>query len=73
MSMKDQDTAKALIVELLKDMNEATTAELIKEAEMLGIKECSDRIPAALAELASEGKISKHVSREKKALIWTLG
>ncbi|MFX1537004.1 MAG: hypothetical protein ACFFDI_22540 [Promethearchaeota archaeon] len=72
MSMKDQDKTQTLIIELLKDMKEATTVELIREAEMLGISECSDRIPAALAELNSQGSVKKQISREKKAIIWTL-
>lgn len=72
MSMKDQDKTNTLILELLKDMKEATTTELIKEAESLGINECSDRIPAALAELNFQGLITKIISREKKAIIWTL-
>lgn len=72
MSMKDQDKTRTLIIELLKDMNEATTVELIREAETLGIAECSDRIPAALAELNSEGLVKKQISKEKKAIIWTL-
>jgi hypothetical protein len=70
--MKDQDTTRTLIIELLKDMNEATTVELIREAETLGIAECSDRIPSALAELNSQGLVKKQISKEKKAIIWTL-
>jgi hypothetical protein len=70
--MKDQDTTRTLIIELLKDMNEATTVELIREAETLGIAECRDRIPSALAELNSQGLVKKQISKEKKAIIWTL-
>lgn len=72
MSLKDQERTKTLIVMLLEDMKEATTTELIEEADTLGISECRDRVPAALAELVSEGKIQKRISREKKALLWTL-
>ncbi|MHA2227417.1 MAG: hypothetical protein ACXAC8_19525 [Candidatus Hodarchaeales archaeon] len=72
MSLKDQEKAKLLIIGLLEDMREASTAELINEAEMLGITECRDRVPSALATLASEGKIDKRISREKKAIIWTI-
>lgn len=72
MSMKDQDKAKTLIIALLDDLKEATTAELIDEAETLGIAECRDRVPAALAELNSQGLIQKIISRERKALIWSL-
>jgi len=72
MSMKDQDTTQTLIIELLKDMEPATTLELIKEAETLGMAECRDRIPAALAELNAQGSVIKQISREKKAILWTL-
>ena len=53
-------------------MKEATTVELIEEAESLGIAECRDRVPAALAELSSQGLIVKNISKEKKALVWSL-
>ncbi len=72
MSIKDQEKAQELIVLLLEDMNEATTVELIEEAESLGIAECRDRVPAALAELSSQGLIVKKISKEKKALVWSL-
>ena len=70
--MKDQDTTQTLILELLKDMEKATTVELIREAETLGLAECSDRIPAALVELSTQGSVIKQISKEKKAIIWTL-
>ena len=72
MSIKDQEKAQKLIVLLLEDMEEATTVELIEEAETLGIAECRDRVPAALAELSSQGLIVKSISKEKKALVWSL-
>ncbi len=72
MSIKDQEKAQKLIVLLLEDMKEATTVELIEEAETLGIAECRDRVPAALAELSSQGLIVKSISKEKKALVWSL-
>ena len=70
--MKDQDTTQTLIIEILKDMGKATTIELIKEAETLGLAECTDRIPSALVELSAQGSVKKQISREKKAIIWTL-
>ncbi len=72
MSIKDQEKAQKLIVLLLEDMKEATTVELIEEAESLGIAECRDRVPAALAELSSQGLLVKTISKEKKALVWSL-
>lgn len=72
MSIKTQETAKEFIILLLEDMKEATTAELMDEIEKLGVPECRDRVPSALAELSSQGVIKKSISREKKALIWRL-
>lgn len=72
MSIKTQETAKEFITLLLEDMKEATTAELMEEIEKLGVPECRDRVPSALAELSSQGLIKKTISREKKALIWRL-
>ncbi|MFX0170662.1 MAG: hypothetical protein ACFE9L_01950 [Candidatus Hodarchaeota archaeon] len=70
--MKTQETAREFITLLLEDMKEATTAELMEEIEKLGVPECRDRVPSALAELLSQGLIKKSISREKKALIWRL-
>ncbi|MFX0174063.1 MAG: hypothetical protein ACFE9L_19430 [Candidatus Hodarchaeota archaeon] len=72
MSFKTQETAREFITLLLEDMKEATTAELMEEIEKLGLPECRDRVPGALAELSSQGLIKKSISREKKALIWRL-
>jgi hypothetical protein len=72
LSIKDQEKAKEFITLLLEDMKEATTAELMEEIEKLGVAECRDRVPSALAELSSKGLIKKTISREKKALIWRL-
>ncbi|MFX0184336.1 MAG: hypothetical protein ACFE95_14730 [Candidatus Hodarchaeota archaeon] len=72
MSIKTQETAKEFIILLLEDMKEATTAELMNEIEKLGVPECRDRVPSALAELSSKGLIKKSISREKKAIMWSL-
>ena len=74
MSFKDEEKVIRLIILLLEDMpnNEATTKELIDEATSLGVADCPDRMPSALAELAAKGQIKKHISREKKAIIWSL-
>ena len=63
---------KRLILLLLEDMGDATTEELIAEAETLGIAECRDRVPSAIADLNSEGLLRKELSREKRAIIWKL-
>ncbi|MHA1975051.1 MAG: hypothetical protein ACTSW1_18820 [Candidatus Hodarchaeales archaeon] len=72
MSFKDEANVQTLVIMLLEDMKEATTKELVEEATTLGIAECPDRLPSALAELASQGKIKKYISKEKKAIVWSL-
>ena len=66
------ESARNLILLFLKDMGEATTEELISEAEILGIAECRDRVPSAIADLNSEGLLNKRLSKEKKAIVWSL-
>ena len=72
MSFKDSASAKRLILFLLVDMGEATTEELIKEAETLGIAECRDRVPPSIADLYDEGSLERKLSKEKKAIVWSL-
>ena len=72
MSFKDTAKAKRLILLLLEDMLNATTDELIAEAEALGIAECRDRIPSSIADLYEEGLLKRELSKEKKAIIWRL-
>lgn len=72
MSFKDTTTAKELVLLLLKDMGEATTEELITEAEFMSMDECRDKVPVAIADLNSEGLLNKKLSKEKKAIVWSL-
>ena len=69
---KSMEKTKQLVLLLLNDMDEATTEELITEAEALGIAECRDRVPGAIADLNSEGMLTKKLSKEKKAIVWGL-
>jgi hypothetical protein len=72
MSFKNISKTKRLILLLLKDIGEATTEELITEAESLGIAECRDRVPSAIADLNSEGFLTKILSKQKRAIVWSL-
>ena len=69
---KSMEKTKRLILLLLNDMGPSSTEELIGEAETLGIAECRDRVPGAIADLNSEGKLTKKLSKEKKAIVWGL-
>ena len=66
------EKTRRLIMFTLQDLGEATTEELITEAETLGIAECRDRVPSAIADLSDEGLLIKRLSKEKKAIVWTL-
>ncbi len=72
MSFKDTAKTKRLILLLLEDMLKATTEELITEVETLGIAECRDRVPSSIADLYSEGLLTRELSKEKKAIVWSL-
>ena len=72
MSFKDTAKAKRLILLLLEDMLQATTEELITEAETLGIAECRDRVPSSIADLYDEGLVKRELSKEKKAIVTKL-
>ncbi|MFW9914582.1 MAG: DUF4386 domain-containing protein [Candidatus Thorarchaeota archaeon] len=62
---------KRTITLLLAEVGEATTAELIEEASRVS-RECKDRIPRTLIALEEENQITKRISKEKKAIVWTL-
>jgi hypothetical protein len=69
---KGIEQTKQLILLLLHDMGPSSTEELIAEAEILGIAECRDRVPGAIADLNGEGMLTKQLSKEKKAIVWDL-
>lgn len=71
MSLKTLKKTKHLVLLLLKDMGEATTAEIVHEAAFISA-ECKDRVPAAIAGLNRAGMLNKSISREKKAIIWRI-
>ncbi len=72
MSIKNLEKSMKLIMFLLQDMGKATTEELISEAETLGIAECRDRVPSAIANLNAEGLVNKKLSKKRKAIVWSL-
>ncbi len=62
---------KETITTILKDVGEATTAEIIEESSRVSA-ECKDRIPEALAALENNQLVTKRFSKEKKGYVWTL-
>ncbi|MFW9854750.1 MAG: hypothetical protein ACFFFG_06800 [Candidatus Thorarchaeota archaeon] len=71
MTPKPLEKTKTLILLLLKDMVEATTAEIVNEASIISA-DCKDRVPAAIAGLNRAGMLLRSISREKKAIVWSL-
>lgn len=62
---------KRTITLLLEELGEATTAEIVEEASRVS-RECKDRIPRTLIALEEEKKVTKRISKERKAIVWTL-
>lgn len=59
------------ITNILEDLGEATTTELIDESSKVSI-ECKDRIPNTLTALENDNVVTKRFSKEKKGYVWTL-
>jgi len=72
MAIKGLRKARMLVFFLLDEIGELTTEELMAEVELLGINECRDRVPSALADLSEEKLVDRKLSREKKAVVWSL-
>ena len=62
---------KETITMILKDLSEATTAEIMDESSRVSA-ECKDRIPEALSTLELDQKVTKRFSKEKKGYVWSL-
>lgn len=63
--------SKKTVTMILEDLGEATTAEIIHKASQVSL-ECKDRVPRTLIALEKEKKVIKRISKEKKAIVWTL-
>ena len=68
--LSNSDESKSKVLNLLKDLGEASTAEIIEQASKLSGR-CKDLVPVILVVLEKEKKVSRRISKEKKAIIWT--
>ena len=66
----DSDS-KSRVINILKDLGEATTKEIIAEASKESL-ECKDRVPRTLKVLETDNEVTKRFSKEKKGYVWTL-
>ena len=69
--MSNSDESKAKILNLLKELGEASTAEVIEGASKLTGR-CKDLVPVILVVLEKEKKVRRKISKEKKAIIWSV-
>ena len=72
MTLKRSDPEKTVLLVLEELGGRGTTEEIIKLAEEWGLDECRDGIPGSLQSLRRKGKIDRSISKEKKAIVWTL-
>ncbi|MHA2109603.1 MAG: DUF4386 domain-containing protein [Candidatus Hodarchaeales archaeon] len=64
---------KRTITMILKELGEVTTAEIIDKASQVShSRDCKDRVPGTLVALEKEKRVSKRISKEKKAIVWRL-
>ena len=68
---KNLPDPKKTITDLLKKMEEATTEEIVNAASKIS-KQCKDRVPGTLKSLEKEKIIVQNISKEKKAIVWSL-
>lgn len=62
---------KTTILNILKNNSEATTQEILEAAFKIS-KHCKDRIPVTLKRLEKEQLLVKRISKEKRAIVWSL-
>ena len=69
--MTEEDKNKEVVIEILKEMKEAKTSEIIKLATKMA-DVCPDRLVGTLSDLQNAGIVKRSISKEKKGLDWSL-
>lgn len=67
----NSDESKEKILNILRELGESSTAEVIKGASKLKGR-CKDLVPVILVVLEKEKKVSRRISKEKKAIVWSI-
>jgi len=67
----DDEDSKSRVIKILKELGEATTAEIVAEATK-DADECKDRVPRTLKAMELENEVTKRFSKEKKGYVWSL-
>lgn len=67
----NSDESKEKILNILRELGESSTAEVIAGASKLTGR-CKDLVPVILVVLEKEKKVSRRISKEKKAIVWSI-
>ena len=67
----DMGSTQDLILAFLSENGESSTSEIVKNVTKID-EECADRIPGALVALREKNQIKRRLSKEKKAVVWSL-
>ena len=67
----NSDESKEKILNILKEIGESSTAEVINSASKLEGR-CKDLVPVILVVLEKEKKVSRRISKEEKAILWSI-
>ncbi|MFX0113805.1 MAG: hypothetical protein ACFFB3_04600 [Candidatus Hodarchaeota archaeon] len=59
------------IIAFLSEFGERSTSEIIKNITREN-KDCIDRIPGALVALREKNQVKRRLSKERKAVVWSL-
>lgn len=60
-----------LIISILSEQGEISTGEIIRKVSREE-NDCIDRIPSVLVALKENNRIKRRLSKEKKAILWSL-
>ena len=70
--LSNSDESKEKVLNLLKEIGESSTAEIIDIAISKLTGRCKDLVPVILVVLEKEKKVSRRISKEKKAIVWSV-
>jgi hypothetical protein len=66
-----EKSTQDLIIAFLSEHGESSTSEIIKNITKDN-NDCADRIPGALVGLREKKQVKRRLSKEKKAVVWSL-
>ncbi len=68
---KSKESTEELILSILSENGESSTSVIIKRITKEN-NDCIDRVPGALVALKEKDRVKRRLSKEKKAVLWSL-